>query len=415
LLRPLWLRLFKQCGNVEGNGNVICDAPSSAIVRSSPACKIADRLSEITGRQEKPLQTPKAPRVGNAFAGLAKAINPLLLGLIATVTGIGPPCEGEAAPPEARSHASALSVLDVAALQQVPALPPGATVLLQPGRYVIDRLKLPANTTLYAPKGGSIIGGVLAVSSGSLLRGITFIGGTVDLSDTKRATVAECDFRDTETGIRLDRAADALIVNNDFNRIRGAAVTGWGLDQSTITGNHFRDIGQGLDLHFNNDRGRGRNILIERNIFSRTTRMPIEVGPLGAFTENLVVRQNWADEFKNRGPDPGDTMSTFVAYSIVPTYGVNSVIVDNYANADSPTHGAIGIELDGSGTVSRNTTEDFKYGAIVYGSGFRVTNNAFLNASVTRVLNYSKRSGVIELEPAWTGTPRRPDRPAWRP
>lgn len=370
LLRPLWLKLFKLY------------APASK--------KAARRASAMHLFLAAVLALSAASEIGREAAA--------------------------APPPGTGGRIDTLPVSDVETLLRLtPLLRPGSTILLQPGQYVIDRLALPASTTLHAPKGASIVGGVVVVGSGSLVRGVTFTASTVDLSGSLRATVAECTFNDTETAIKIDGATGALIVNNDFNRVRGAAVTGWGLDRSTISGNHFREFGQGLNLQFNNERQRGRDILVERNVFSGATRMPIEVGPLGAFTENLVVRQNWADQFRNRGPDPGQTMSTFVAYSIVPTHGVNSTIVDNYANAGAPPRGGIGIELDGSGEISRNIIDDFNYGAIVYGSGFKVQLNAFLSTSFAQVLNYSKRSGVIELQPAWNGTPRRPDRATWRP
>jgi hypothetical protein len=330
----------------------------------------------------------------------------------------GPASMGQAStetPRDQSLQGSTVLVFDTVALQRLPTLlRPGSTALLQPGRYAVDRIVLPPNTTLYAPKGASIVGGVVVARSGSLVRGVTFVGGSVDLTGSRRVTVAECSFNDGETAIRLDGATDVLIVNNDFDRVRGGVITGWGLDRSTISGNHFREFGQGINLAFTNQRHRGRNIVVERNIFTGATRMPIEVGPLGAFTENLIVRQNWAEAFKNGGPDPGTTMSTFVAYSVVPTHGVNSTIVDNYANAGAP-RGAIGIELDGSGTIARNVTEDFNYGAIVYGSGFKVEHNAFRNTVFAQVLNYSKRPGIIELKPAWKDPPRRPDRAAWQP
>src|SRR3546814_14198446 len=87
----------------------------------------------------------------------------------------------------------------------------------------------------------------------------------------------------------------------------------------------------------------------------------LEVGPIGAYTENLIVRDNWAADFRNRGPDPGDTMSTFVAYSLVPTNGVNTVITGNYASAGSRGPGDIGIELAGSGEIAGNYIEGFRY------------------------------------------------------
>jgi hypothetical protein len=200
--------------------------------------------------------------------------------------------------------------------------------------------------------------------------------------------------------------------HNDFHGVTGVVITGSGLDRSTIFGNHFVDCGQCINLDFNNDTARGRDIVIERNIFTGTARMPVEVGPLGAYTENLVLRDNWAADFKNRGPDPGATASTFVAYSVVPTRGVNTVIKGNYAIAGSRGRGAIGIELDGSGEIASNYIQDFSYGAVVYGAGFNVHENTFVNATQGPVLNYAKRSGRIaqpsrrsEAEDGTTWTP----------
>src|SRR3546814_10238229 len=123
--------------------------------------------------------------------------------------------------------------------------------------------------------------------------------------------------------------------------------------------------------------------------------MPVEVGPIGAYTENLIVRDNWAADFRNRGPDPGDTMSTFVAYSLVPTNGVNTVITGNYASAGSRGPGDIGIELAGSGEITGNYIEGFRYGAIVYGAGFNVHDNSFIGTTEAVVLDYAKRGGWI--------------------
>lgn len=406
-------------GAIVAAGAVVTrDVAPYAIVAGNPARHMGSRFSaENVARHEQLLGAVARSAVGNGSARRAGAMHLLLATVLALSAASGIAREGAATPPpDTERRGTTLPVSDVETLLRLtPSLRPGSTILLQPGQYVVGRLALPASTTLHAPKGASIVGGVVAVGSGSLVRGVTFIASTVDLSGSLRATVAECTFNDTETAIKIDGATGALIVNNDFNRVRGAAVTGWGLDRSTISGNHFRDFGQGINLQFNNERQRGRDILVERNVFSGATRMPIEVGPLGAFTENLVVRQNWADQFRNKGPDPGQTMSTFVAYSVVPTHGVNSTIVDNYANAGAPPRGGIGIELDGSGDISRNIIDDFNYGAIVYGAGFKVQNNAFLSTSFAQVLNYSKRKGIIELQPAWHGTPRRPERAIWQP
>jgi len=406
-------------GAIVAAGAVVTkDVRPYAIVAGNPAREVALRFSPDLAALHEQLLSRAAPAPSGATA---KSFNAVWIGftsllVAATVLAGAGAKNTSAAPPADAARKPTFHIGDVAAWEHImPTLEPGATVLLQPGRYNIARFAMPPHTTLYAPQGAEVVGSFLVPGSGSVIRGVTFTGGTIDLSNSRHVTVVECSFNDGITAIKVDGADDALIINNDFRRVRGGVITGWGLDQSTIAGNHFYESGQALDLHFKTDRTRGRNIVIERNLFAGIARMPIEVGPVGAFTENLIVRNNWAEDFRNKGPDPGDTMSTFVAFSIVPTYGVNTLIADNYASAGERGRGAIGIELDGSGEIVRNITQDFNYGAIVYGEGFKVRNNAFLNTTVVPVLNYSKRRGEIELEPLLSASPRRPDRPNWRP
>lgn len=94
------------------------------------------------------------------------------------------------------------------------------------------------------------------------------------------------------------------------------------------------------------------------------------------------------------GPDPGQTMSTFVAYSLVPTKGVDTRVIHNYAIAGRRP-GDVGIEFAGSGEIVDNFTDGFKYGAIVYGAGFSVHDNNFVGATIAPVLNDGKYRGTI--------------------
>jgi hypothetical protein len=93
-------------------------------------------------------------------------------------------------------------------------------------------------------------------------------------------------------------------------------------------------------------------------------------------------------------------MSTFVAYSIVPTHGVHTVITRNDATVGARGRGAIGIELDGWGEITRNFIQDFDYGAIVYGAGFNVHHNAHVATTYASVLNCAKRPGRIARDGA---------------
>jgi hypothetical protein len=294
---------------------------------------------------------------------------------------------------------------------------PGDTVTIPPGSYRISRLVVTPNTILYAPQGATIIGDMVVRGPQTAIRGFTFAAATVDISNSQSVTIGDCAYDGGTTASKLDGASDALIINNDFHAVTGGVNTGSGLDRSTISGNHFLDCGQCIKLDFDNDTARGLDIVIERNIFMGTARMPVESGPLGAYTENLVLRDNWAADFKNRGPDPGATASTFVAYSVVPTRGVNTVIKGNHAIAGNRGRGAIGIELDGSGEIAGNYIQDFNYGAVVYGAGFNVHENAFVNATQGSVLNYAKRFGRIAGNRTGDQMPKmaRPERRIWSP
>src|SRR3546814_16677423 len=88
-------------------------------------------------------------------------------------------------------------------------------------------------------------------------------------------------------------------------------------------------------------------------------------------------------------------MSTFVAYSLVPTNGVNTVITGNYASAGSRGPGDIGIELAGTGAIAGTYIEGFRYGAIVYGAGFNVRTNSFIGTTEAVTLAYAKTGGRI--------------------
>jgi hypothetical protein len=331
----------------------------------------------------------------NLHLGLGRSAAVLLLSA-GGATVLGVQSNAQALSNHAPSASAAVASDDTAALEAaMSGAAPGATIIIPPGNYRVSRLAVKQDTTLFAPQGATIVGDLVAQGPNTVIRGFTFAPGMIDISNSQSVSIGDCVFQGGEIAIQFVTARNILLINNDFHRITAGAITGWDLDQSTISGNHFTECGQCITLDFNNDRTRGRNIVVERNIFVGTARMPLEVGPLGAYTENLIVRDNWAEDFKNRGPDPGSTMSTFVAFSIVPTHGVNTLIAGNYGIAGARGRGAIGIELAGSGEITRNFIRDFDYGAIVYGAGFNVHHNAFVDTSLAVVLNYAKRPGHI--------------------
>jgi Right handed beta helix region len=277
--------------------------------------------------------------------------------------------------------------------EAVQAAAPGDTITIPAGVYDVSNLVLPSNITLQADGNATIVGDLIVNGSNTTVKGFTFSGGGVDISQSNGATIANNVFNGGETSIKFDGANGAHIANNDFNNVQGSVVDGWGLDQSTISGNHFVDCRQPINLDFNNDPSRGHDITVDHNTFTGTTRMPIEVGPTGAYTSNLVIRDNWSDNMNNSGPDPNG-MSSAVAYSIISTNGVNTLITGNYAKG--PGGISVGIEMDGSGEISNNNVEGFAYGAIVYGSGFNVHDNHFLDTPIDTVLNYAGKDGTIQ-------------------
>src|SRR6266550_3279403 len=226
--------------------------------------------------------------------------------------------------------------------EAVQAAAPGDTITIPAGVYDVSNLVLPSNITLQADGNATIVGDLIVNGSNTTVKGFTFSGGGVDISQSNGATIANNVFNGGETSIKFDGANGAHIANNTF------------------TG---------------------------------TTRMPIEVGPTGAYTSNLVIRDNWSDNMNNSGPDPNG-MSSAVAYSIISTNGVNTLITGNYAKG--PGGISVGIEMDGSGEISNNNVEGFAYGAIVYGSGFNVHDNHFLDTPIDTVLNYAGKDGTIQ-------------------
>jgi len=267
---------------------------------------------------------------------------------------------------------------------------PGDTVTIPAGVYNVGDLSLPANVTLVAPQGATIIGNLHISGPNTTVQGFTFDGGMVDIGNSQGATVSGNVFNGGAAGVKFDGADNAHILNNDFNNIAGGAVDGWGLNESTISGNHFTNVTQGINLDFNNDPTRGHDIVVDANQFTNTARMPIEVGPGGAYTSNLVIRDNWSDNsnLTNQAADGA------VAYSIISTNGVNTLIEGNYAKG-LPGHG-IGIELAGSGEIKGNMMDTYEYGIVVYSPGFSVHDNANVNTSIAGVLNYANADGTMQ-------------------
>jgi hypothetical protein len=269
---------------------------------------------------------------------------------------------------------------------------PGETITIPSGTYDVSGLVLPGNITLHADGTVNLVGDMSVKGPNTTIDGFAFWGGHVDIGNSDGVTIENNYFAGGANSIHFDGAHGAVIANNSFHDVTGNVIDGWGLDQSTIAGNQFYDSWQPINLEFNNDPTLGRDITIEYNYFSGTRRMDIEVGPTQGYTSNLVVKDNWAENHNNAGPT-ADGQGTYVAYSIVPSHGVDTHILNNYASQQGE---GIGIELNGSGEVAGNHVDNTWYGTIVYGSGFDVHDNAFGAASIDSVLNYGNGGGAID-------------------
>ena len=261
--------------------------------------------------------------------------------------------------------------------EAIQAAAPGDIVIIPAGVYDVSNLVLPPDITLQADGNATIVGNLIVNGSNTVVQGFTFNGGFVDLWNSQNATVRDCVFNGGQASVKFTDADGALITNNNFNNVTGNVLDGWGLNQSTISGNHFSNCWQCINLDFNNDATRGNNVVIDHNTFINTARMPIEVGPgETARTSNLVISNNWSDNshVTNQASDGA------VAYSIISTYGDHTLIEGNYAKG--PSGPGIGIELAGSGEIANNSIDTFEFGIIVYSSGFNVHDNATVDTPI---------------------------------
>jgi hypothetical protein len=274
--------------------------------------------------------------------------------------------------------------------EAIDAAAPGDVIGIPAGVYDAADVVLPSNITLVADGDVTIVGNLIVNGSNTVVEGFTFDGGMVDLGYSQNATVRDCIFNGGQNSINYSWANGPVIANNEFNNVSGNVLEGWEVNEATISGNRFANVTQGINLNFNNNPAYGNDIVIEQNTFTNTARMPIEVGPGGAYTSNLVVRDNWSDNSNVTNPvhDGG------VAYSIISTNGVNTLIEGNYAKG--PEGPGIGIEMAGTGEIRNNYVDTFQFGIVVYGDGpFSVHDNATFSTPIESVLNYHNGDGVI--------------------
>ena len=85
-------------------------------------------------------------------------------------------------------------------------------------------MTLPPNSVLYAPDGATVVGSIAIPGPNTVIRGFTFEGGTVDLSNSRSASVGQGAFLGGTTSIKVDGATNALIINNAFHNVTGVSL-----------------------------------------------------------------------------------------------------------------------------------------------------------------------------------------------
>src|SRR5437588_5850169 len=177
--------------------------------------------------------------------------------------------------------------------ETIEAATPGSTVTIPSGTYDVSGLVVPGNVTIQGNGSVTLVGDMSVSGPHTVIDGFTFAGGTVDIGSSDGVTIENSVFNGGSTSVHSAQAHGALITNNVFNNVTDGVITGWGLDQSTISNNQFYNSWQPISLDFVNDPTHGRDITISQNYFTGSGRMDIEVGPGDiAYTSNMQVIGN---------------------------------------------------------------------------------------------------------------------------
>ncbi len=238
--------------------------------------------------------------------------------------------------------------------------------------------------------------------------------------------------------VQLDGSSGAVIENNNISYCGQASPSGSGCIAGgsptgvTIDGNHIAyNYNTGNDF-INMPGGAGANSAITRNVFQHFTDAVMEIGYAATTqaTTNLHVQYNWANLSDGGGANGclrgGFSICLIISLPLNGTGSTGTLVDSNYADGTTQTHsgttaGDIFIELQGSGTVSNNKGNNFRFGSITSYScapspGVSFTNNDFSNAG-TSILNYAN-CGNVSLSPnpqssASFSAPSQPTRLSW--
>lgn len=196
-------------------------------------------------------------------------------------------------------------------------------------------------------------------------------------------------------GIRL-----GTFINNDFINCQGNVLGCYDWDHITLDGNYFEGCGQPLSLNVpeNNDPNWGNSIWFLRNVFLKTKRCAIEMGPGGQQRfSDLVFDSNFFDDFENQG---GEQWGTLLAISMVGLASTGGRVTGNFFRRGDYNPGNVGIAIEwaGPGDISNNTIWNFAYAALLYNSDWFVHGNQYYTDSTSPDYGYQQNnagSGTI--------------------
>jgi hypothetical protein len=213
------------------------------------------------------------------------------------------------------------------------------------------------------------------------------------------------------SAIRMSNTSFMLVINNDFKGVQGSCLAQYNWDNITIDGNHFVDCFNPISVSQGNDRSRGRNIRLVRNVVLGMVRSGFEMtgdgeGVEGYFS-NLLIDNNW---FADISAAAATAQYGTGPVSIVALGQVGTRITNNFFRVGpyyvAPYTEAVEFATKASaGEISGNLIVDFTNGITLYERGADVHGNMLSNTGGGR-----GNDKVLRLRPR---DPPRPARIAW--
>jgi hypothetical protein len=241
-------------------------------------------------------------------------------------------------------------------------------------------------------------------------QGFVFNDTLINADAASRCAVGNCAFSRQASNdlngaaIRMNDTSFMLVINNDFNGVQGTCLAQYNWDNITIDGNHFVHCFNPVSVTQGNDRSRGRNIKLVRNVVLGITRSGFEmIGDEGVegYFSNLLIDNNW---FADISPGAATVQYGTGPVSIVALGQIGTKITNNFFRVGpyyvAPYTEAIEFATKASaGEISGNLILDFTNGITLYDLGADVRGNTLFNTGGGRA--HDKVLRTRPPEPPW--------------